>query len=251
MTSTERFSDRAALYAKFRPGYPSAIVDILKQEAGLGAASVVADIGSGTGISTRLIAPHAALVYAVEPNAEMRSEAERDEPANVVSVEGTAEATGIAGKSVDFVLAATAFHWFKPMEARKEFRRILKPKGLVVLMWNMRQRESSPLVAAYEQLLQDFGTDYRPSLMSDKWNAPAEEFFGAGKFEHRVVPNFQDFDFDGFEGRLLSASYAPLPGNEKYEPMIARLHEIYERYQVEDRVRFDYDTHVYWGAVTS
>jgi SAM-dependent methyltransferase len=250
MSPVERFSDRAALYAKYRPGYPSEVVDILKSEAGMGAASVVADIGSGTGISSRLVAPHVSLVYAVEPNAEMRAEAERDEPANVVSVDGTAEATGIAGKSVDFVMAATSFHWFKAAEARKEFVRILKPKGLVVLMWNMRQRESSPLVAAYEQLLQDFGTDYRPSLMSDKWHVPAEQFFGEGKFERRAVPNFQEFDFEGFQGRLLSASYAPLAGSEKYVPMVERLREIYEMYQVEGRVRFDYDTQVYWGAAT-
>src|SRR5882724_821299 len=169
MTPTARFSNRAGLYAKYRPGYPAAVVDVLKKDAGMSAASVVADIGSGTGISTRLLAPHVSLVYAVEPNAEMRSEADREEPPNAVSVDGTAEATGLAGKAIDFVVAATAFHWFKVAEARKEFRRILKPGGLVVLMWNMRQRDTSPLVAAYEQLLQDFGTDYSPSLMSDKW----------------------------------------------------------------------------------
>ena len=216
----------------------------------MSASSVVADIGSGTGISTRLLAPHVSLVYAIEPNAEMRGEAEREEPPNVVSVEGTAEATGLVSGAVDFVVAATAFHWFKAAEARKEFRRILKkPAGLVVLMWNMRARAASELVAEYEQLLEDFGTNYTLSLMSDKWSAPAEEFFGAGKFERRVLPNHQDFDFEGFRGRLLSASYAPLPGHEKHEPMMERLREIFERHQVEERVRFDYETRVYWGRV--
>jgi SAM-dependent methyltransferase len=187
------------------------------------------------------------LIYAVEPNAEMRAEAERDEPPNAVSVDGTAESTGLAGRSVDFIVAATAFHWFKTNVARAEFRRILKPGGNVVLMWNLRKRSASPLGAAYNDLLLEFGTDYKPELMSDQWNAPAEQFFGAGKFEHRTLPNHQDFDFEGLKGRLLSASYAPLPGHEKYEPMITRLREIYDRFQVDGQVRFDYDTQVYWG----
>lgn len=249
MKSTNRFSDRAGLYAKHRPGYPAAVIDVLRVEAGLTAKSVVADIGSGTGISSRLLAPHVELVYAVEPNAEMRAEAEREEPLNVISIEGTAEVTGLVSGAVHFVVAATAFHWFKVGEARAEFRRILKPEGTVVLMWNMRRRQGSPLVAEYEQLLQSFGTDYSASLMSDKWVAPAAAFFGAGKSENRVLPNHQDFDFEGFKGRLLSASYAPLPGHGKHVAMIARLQEIFDRHQVDGRVRFDYDTQVYWGRV--
>ncbi|HEY3738311.1 MAG TPA: class I SAM-dependent methyltransferase [Bryobacteraceae bacterium] len=249
MTSpTTRFSDRAELYGKYRPGYPAGVVEALQADAGLTSSSIVADIGSGTGISTRLLAPHVSLVYAVEPNAEMRAEAERDEPANVVSVDGTAEETGLVGAAVDFVVAATAFHWFKKAETRREFRRILKPYGLVVLLWNMRKREGSKLGEAYDKLLLEFGTDYKPALMSDKWGKPAGEFFG-GPFEHRTIPNLQDFDFEGFKGRLLSASYAPLPGHEKYEPMIARLREIFDECQVDGRVRFDYDTQLYWGRI--
>ena len=250
MTSTERFSARAELYAKYRPSYPAEVIDILKAETGLCAKSVVADVGSGTGISSRLFAPHVELVYAIEPNAEMRAVAERDEPANVVSVDGTAEVTGLVSKAVDFVVAATAFHWFNSRGAKVEFRRILKPStGVIVLMWNMRAKDSSPLVAAYEQLLQDFGTDYSPTLMSDNWKAPAADFFGAGKHERRALPNHQELDLEGFRGRLLSASYAPLPGAEKYEPMMARLQEIFEKYQVDGRVRFDYETQLFWGKV--
>jgi SAM-dependent methyltransferase len=249
MTPTTRFSDRAQLYVKYRPGYPPGVIDALKHDAGLSSASIVADIVSGTGISTRLLAPHVRRIYAVEPNAEMRAEAEREQPLNVISVNGTAEATTLPDASVHFVMAATAFHWFKTDETRAEFHRILKAGGLVVLMWNMRKRDSSPLGEAYNKLLVEFGTDYKPALMSDKWNAPAEEFFGAGKFEHRTMPNHQDFDFEGFKGRLLSASYAPLPGHDKYEPMILRLREIYERFEVDGEVRFDYDTQLYWGRI--
>ena len=249
MTSTTRFSDRAELYALHRPGYPAGVMELLKQQAGLTPSAVVADIGSGTGISSRLFAPHVSLVYAIEPNAEMRAVAEREEPLNVVSVDGTAEATGLVSKAVDCVVAATAFHWFNSGEARREFHRILKPSGLVVLMWNMRAREASPLVEAYEQLLRDFGTGYSPALMSDNWKAPAADFFGAGKFEHRVLPNFQQFDLPGFRGRLLSASYAPLPGHPEHEPMMQRLDEIFARFQVDGLIRFEYETQIFWGRM--
>ena len=250
MTSTKRFSDRSELYAKFRPGYPLGVLGVLKAETGLCAKSIVADVGSGTGISSRFFAPHVELVYAIEPNAEMRAVAEREEPVNVISVDGTAEATGLVSKAVDLVIAANAFHWFNSNAARTEFRRILKPvTGVVVLMWNMRAKDSSPLVAEYEQLLKDFGTDYSPTLMSDNWRGPAADFFGAGKHERRALPNHQEFDLERFRGRLLSASYAPLPGAEKHEPMMARLGEIFEKYQVDGQVRFDYETQVYWGKV--
>ena len=100
MNATTRFSNRAELYVKYRPGYPAGVVEILQKEAGLSAKSVVADIGAGTGISTRLFAPHVDTIFAIEPNAEMRAEAEREEPSNAVSVDGTAEATGLAAKTV-------------------------------------------------------------------------------------------------------------------------------------------------------
>lgn len=249
ISPAERFSNRAQLYAKYRPGYPPGVVDVLRQHVGLTGKSIIADIGSGTGISTRLLAPHAALVFAVEPNAEMRAEAEREEPSNVVSADGTAEATGLVGAAVDLVVAATAFHWFVPDPCRREFRRILKPGGWVVLMWNMRQSRASALVEAYERLLHDYGTNYTASLVSDRWNVPAEEFLGAGKVGHATLPNHQEFDYEGLQGRLLSASYAPLPGHPNYEPMMARLREIFEANQMGGIVRFDYETQVYWGRV--
>lgn len=248
MNPTGRFAGRAALYAKYRPGYPPEVIDVLRRETGLNSTSVVADIGSGTGISTRLLAPHVARVYAAEPNAEMREQALAD-GGDFVSVNATAEATTLPDASIDHVVAATAFHWFDQAKCRREFRRILKPNGWVVLMWNMRKTESSPLVEQYEKLLEEFGTDYQPTLMSQNWNAPAEQFYGAGNYGNTRLDYCQFFDFEGFKGRLLSASYAPLEGHPNHEPMLVRLREIFDRNQIDGQVRFDYDTHIYWGRI--
>src|SRR5688572_11749971 len=111
---TGRFTHRADAYVKSRPSYPAGLFDVLRDECGLGPSSVVADLGSGTGIFTRLLLERGATVHAVEPNDDMRGEAERtlaSEP-RFHSVKGTAEATTLAAGSIHLVTAAQAFHWF-------------------------------------------------------------------------------------------------------------------------------------------
>lgn len=151
-SSTERFSDRVQDYVRYRPGYPVEILDHLQRITGIGAAATVADIGSGTGIFTRLLAQRFRTVYAVEPNAAMRAAGEasyRKTPA-VVSVTGIAEHTGLPGGSADLVTCAQAFHWFRPGEARAEFLRILRRPAWVALIWNSRYGAGSTDAAAGE-----------------------------------------------------------------------------------------------------
>lgn len=133
---TQRFSDRAEAYAKYRPGYPDELYGLLQRDAGLKTGSPVADLGSGTGLLTKLFLDHGHRVYAVEPNAEMRRAAETQfagEP-NFVNVSGRAEATTLPAQCVDLVAAGQAFHWFDPVAARLEIRRILRPGGQVALI---------------------------------------------------------------------------------------------------------------------
>ena len=127
----------------------------MKREVGLHPGSVIADIGSGTGISTQLLLSAGCEVYAVEPNREMREAAERilQGQAGFHSVDGTAEATTLPNQSVDLIVAAQAFHWFAPLPTRAEFDRILKPDGHVVLMWNARHLDSTPFLRGYEALV--------------------------------------------------------------------------------------------------
>ena len=115
-------------------------------------------------------------------------------------------------------------------------------------MWNMRKMHNSELVTEYEELLKRYSVDYQQTLMSQNWNAPAEQFL-APEYNNRVLDNHQVFDFEGLTGRLLSASYAPLPGHPNHEPMIAALRALFDRIQVDGQVRFDYDTHLYWGRI--
>ncbi len=128
---TRRFRGRAELYARHRPGYPGEVVTLLEDECGLRAGSVVADLGSGTGILAAMLLARGCRVFGVEPNADMRAEGARALAAQegFVSVDGRAEATTLPDASVDLVTAAQAFHWFDRPRARAEFARILKPGG--------------------------------------------------------------------------------------------------------------------------
>jgi SAM-dependent methyltransferase len=248
--STTRFSNRVADYCRYRPAYPDALLIVLQREIGFSRASIIADIGSGTGISSELLLRIGCTVFAVEPNAEMRRAAEArlgNEP-RFRSVAARAEATTLADRSVDAVTAGQAFHWFAAREARAEFVRILRPGGMAALFWNTRRTEGSPFVNAYERLLRQFATDY---LQVNHRNVSAPDlgaFFGGG-YEARVFPNAQIFDFDGLRGRLLSSSYAPGPQHPDHARMLAALRHVFDAHHENGRVRMEYDTELFFGPV--
>ena len=248
---TQRFSNRVENYIRYRPGYPDEVLQILEKETGLTPSSIIADIGSGTGISAKLFLKNGNTVYAVEPNDAMRKAAEsllKNYP-NFHSVNGTSSATAIDDHCIDLIVAAQAFHWFTPDEARREFDRILKPDGNVMLMWNRRKENETLFLASYEALLQQYGTDYAQVRHTNINDQVLGTFFES--YKKHVVYNEQLFDFDGLKGRLLSSSYAPAEGHPNYEPMIEQLKIMFEEYQQNGQVRFEYDTEIYIGQVCS
>lgn len=247
---TQRFSSRVENYVLYRPSYPPEIMDLLRGECGLMRQHVVADIGSGTGIFTRMLLDNGNCVYGVEPNAKMREAGERYlvEFSQFTSVNGTAEATTLRDRSMDLVTAAQAAHWFAFEKARREIVRILKPGGYCVLIWNERQLDSTPFLRAYECLLQKYGTDYH-EVRHEITTAKIGTFFAPSAFREKVFPWRQEFDYSGLEGRLLSSSYSPEAGDSRYEPMLRELRAIFEAHQEAGKVAFEYDTRVFYGRL--
>ena len=248
--ATSRFSDRVENYVRYRPGYPPEVVRCLISECGLTPAHVVADIASGTGIWTRTLLENGNHVFGVEPNTEMRQAGERLLAGfpNFTSIAGTAEATSLPDQSIDFVTAAQAAHWFDRQHSRREFVRVLKPGGWLVLLWNERLLDTTPFLRDYEQLLLKYGTDYQ-DIRHERTTDAVNEFFDPSPFQARVFDMRQEFDYAGIEGRLLSSSYAPGPGHPKYEPMLRELRQIFDAHAVADRATFDYKTRVYFGRL--
>lgn len=248
--ATSRFSDRVENYVRYRPGYPAEALQCLRNECGLKPEHMIADIASGTGIWTRMLLENRNAVFGVEPNVEMRQAGERllaDFP-RFESVDGKAEETTLPDASVDFVTAAQAAHWFDRERARREFVRILKPGGWLVLLWNERVVDSTPFLRAYEGLLLKFGTDYK-DVRHERTTDAVNEFFDPAPYQERVFAMRQEFDYAGLEGRLLSSSYAPGPENPQHQPMLAELRRIFDEYAVNGRVGVDYKTRLYFGQL--
>ncbi len=246
---TRRFSNRVEDYVRYRPTYPAAVLDLLKARCGLTSASVVADVGSGTGILSELFLKNGNRVFGVEPNAQMREAGERllEDYPYFASVDGTAEATTLDDGSVDFVTAGQALHWFDPAAARAEFARVASPQGWAMFVWNARREDATPFLAAYARLLGEHGTDYAEVARHE--GTVVAEFFGDDAFETRTFDNRQILDLDGLKGRLSSSSYVPAAGQPGYDAMMRDAERVFHAHEKNEKVALEYDTKVYYGRL--
>ena len=241
LNPTGRFADRTDDYVKYRPSYPKGAIDAIVAglEGSIGRRA--ADVGAGTGISARRLGARGLSVVALEPNTAMR-DAAAPHP-RVVWRDGTAEATGLERASLDLVLAAQAFHWFRAEEALREFARILRGGGRLSLMWNRRRRDDA-FTAGYRAAILEVGGD---SLV-ERMDFDPELVARSGSFSPaRLVafPFHQELDFTGLVGRAMSASYVPKtgPGAVKLMELLRELHARHADGQ--GLVKLAYTTEVY------
>lgn len=247
---TQRFSNRVADYIRARPGYPRALIEALASRYGLRPTSVIADVGSGTGLLATLFLDHGNPVFGVEPNREMREAGEQllAGYGNFTSVGAAAEATTLDDASVDFVTAGQAFHWFDRPRARAEFARILKPGGHVVLVWNDRRLDSTPFLRGYEDLLVRRCPEYLEVVHRNIDDTVLTEFFSPRGYDAITLENVQVFDWDTLVARHDSQSYVPAAGPER-ESILAELRSLFEATAEAGCVRFEYDTRAFVGAL--
>lgn len=248
--STTRFSDRVAHYIKWRPGYPDEVYAELINRKVIATGNTIADIGAGTGLSAKLFLKHKHPVLAVEPNAAMRNAGQElliDQPIQFYN--GTAEATQLPAASVDTIVAAQAFHWFNTQTARKEFQRILRPNGQVILIWNDRIVRGDDFSEAYEEALRYFAIDYAQVDHKQITDTAFDAFWGTGNWQTFAIPNVQELTFEGLLGRVLSSSYMPKEDHPDFSFMQHVLKKIFLRYQNNGSVAMRYDTRVFYGSL--
>jgi SAM-dependent methyltransferase len=252
LDSTKRFSTRVPYYVRSRPGYPPALIDFFRSGLSLKAEHAVADVGSGTGILSRIFLENGNTVFGVEPNPEMRTagESELSRFPKFRSIDGTAEATTLPAASVDFVTAGQAFHWFDPHKSAAEFQRILKPGGWAALIWNERRAVNTVFNAAYDQFIDRYTGDRATSRVrggSVGAEPAVGRFFGESGFEHRGFENHQDLSWEGLLDRVYSSSYMPLPDDPVNAEMAADLGGLFKRFALNDLIRIEYETRLYFG----
>jgi SAM-dependent methyltransferase len=234
----ERFSATADDYVRHRPGYPAALVDWVIETAGLAPGAAVADLGCGTGISTRLFAARGLAVVGIDPNEAMLAHARREGgPARYAR--GEAAASGLAAGSVDLVISGQAFHWFELGPTFREIARILRPGGRCAAFWNTRA--ATPLLAEYDALLARHveGYDARPEAartIAALRAAPEVREAREAEFE-----NVQMLDAEGLLGRARSSSYVAhgVARRAEFERDLAAL---FARHERGGRVEFRYRT---------
>jgi SAM-dependent methyltransferase len=247
----QRFSNRVADYARYRPTYPPALLDLLRSKTRLCPDHVVADIGSGTGLLSKLFLDNGNRVIGVEPNDGMRAGGEQFLHAypNFTSVAGSAEQTTLAPQSVDYITVGQAFHWFDTAAANTEFLRILKPGGWVVVVWQDRRMDEKKFTAAYEGILERFGIEYKKVKDAYPETNKISKFFEGGSFHTAELPSHQTLDWESLCGRLRSSSFAPPETHPNHQPMMDALLKIFLEHEEHGRVRLEYFARIYYGTL--
>ncbi len=247
MKTSLRFDNRVKNYIKYRPHYPPEIIDLFRDEMNLQESSIVADIGSGTGISAKLFLENGNKVFGVEPNELMREASEKyltDFPKFKV-IDGTAANTTLEDKSVNIIIAAQAFHWFDNSETLNEFRRILRENGFVALIWNERQLDSNKFLREYENFLVEFGTDYQ-KVRHDNINRQNLKDFFETEIHSETFDNRQTLDFEGLLGRVLSSSYMPSEDHPRFAELQESLKSLFARHAEKGKINILYSTNIFY-----
>lgn len=246
----DRFSSRVADYDKYRPSYPLDLINKLLELSNLNQRSVIADIGSGTGIFSELLVNQGVKVIGIEPNDAMRHSAENKlgHKVNFTSLNATAESTCLKDSSVDVITAEQSFHWFNKDKTIPEFKRILKPNGVLALVWNQRCIEQDFQIA-YDKILGTYSKDYDSINHKNLKDNEVPQFFDSNRMETYTYNNEQFFDYEGLLGRMRSSSYCPLPGTAEYSRLVKELEVVFNQFSLHGQVEFKYKSSLFIGPI--
>jgi len=216
--AAQGFSRSADAYERGRPGYPEAAIHHLTGL--LSPQPVVLDLAAGTGKLSRPLLDAGLSVIAVEPVAEMRAAL----PAGARALDGTAEAIPLADAAVDAVTVGQAFHWFDGDAALVEIARVLRPRGLLALVWN-RRLEDDPVNRAIEELVGPYRGEV-PAHRTGAWREAFPRSTAFGPLEEHLFEHAVEQDADGLEARVASISFIAALEPARRGPVLERARAI-------------------------
>jgi len=236
MKTQEYFTGLASVYDSNRPSYPVEAIDAIV--AGLPRPLTAIDVGCGTGISTRLLKARGGddvRVIGIDPNPDMLQQARDSSREAELSIDyraGAGERTGLDAGSAGLIVLAQAFHWLKPMDALREFHRVLAPGGRLALVWNVRDEEHDEFTRAYSDIARRSMADARAQGFETHDLRSADPTVGGFFKDARLVifPNPHRLSLDGLLGRARSASYFPRPGNPLREQLETELRALFAQH---------------------
>ena len=148
-------------------------------------------------------------------------------------------------ESVDIITSGQAFHWFEPESTKKEFLRILKPDGFVVICNNRRKFSNSQFMNEYMELIAKYSEkESRNSLYGD-----LPKFFGLRTIHKEVFSNPQVFNLERLKGDLVSYSYIPNEEATNFNHMISEFELLFKKYSNNGTLIFDYETVLYYCKI--
>ena len=248
--NVNKFNSKGTVYSKARPSYPDALFSYLLAKRVIDINTVAADIGSGTGIFTIELSKFTNSVFAVEPNDDMRVKAEEKYKtiANIISVNATAENTSLPDHSIDIVTVAQAFHWFDRKLFKEECKRILKPNGKALLVWNDRDSESE-IIKNNFAVNKKYCKDFKGSSNGIDFSKEAFCDFFRGEFQLIEFYNDLIYTREDFIARNLSSSYAPKENDLMYDEYTKAIEKVFEKHQTNGTVKYPYITRCYFGKI--
>ena len=242
-SAAQGFAVDTRRYQRARPGYPAEAIEWALGEVGVGHGAAVVELGAGTGKLTSDLVVRGLQVIAVEPVAQMAAELSARLP-EVQVVEACADATGLPQGRAEAVLAAQSFHWFATREAVQEIRRVLRPRGWLVLVWNRRD-QGHPVWQAVAELIEPLRVD-EPTHEGDRWRSALSAGSGFGELTHRRFPHWVAASREGLEDRVLSISYVACQPPEVHRRIRAELQSIWSsRLPGLEEVRLPYHTDLF------
>lgn len=249
VNNTKRFDGKGELYAKARPKYAKELFDYMNSMLNINEDSIFADIGSGTGIFTEQLLKQGCLVYAVEPNADMRKKAEEKLAvySKFISVNGTDSNTNLTDFSVDYITVAQAFHWFDVNAFKKECKRILKPNGKIIIAYNSRDTEAE-CTKALAELRQKYNPEFHgfSNGISDK----ACRAFFDDKCDVFKCDNSLTYNRQGYIERVLSSSYSLNESDLRFAEYIESINKLFDKFAADNIITIPMNTVAYIGCIS-